>query len=280
MTDARGTLDIFHRAAALDAATAAQYAAALEVRASAPEQVAMRDAYLALLGPLTGARVLEVGCGGGPILRALAPRVGARGRVVGLDPSAAFLALARDAAAREGYAAMIALHAGDAAALPYRDASFDVVLAVTTLHHLGQAERAVAEMVRVARPGGRIGVFENDSESAIVAHPDRALTRRIVAAYADHAFMDSWLARRLPGMLGAAGLTGIGIRAFTTLERDPDGWFARLTAARAEVAARVGAITARECEVWLAQLEAERAAGRFLAGQTSLFVWGTRPEAR
>ena len=277
MPQEHGSLDVFHRAAALDPATLGQIAATLETRARAPEQVAMREAYLNLLEPLAGARVLEVGCGGGPVLRALAPRVGPGGRAVGLDPSVAFLALARDAAAREGLADVIAVHAGTAQALPYRDATFDVVLAVTTLHHLGEAGRAVAELVRVVRPGGRVGVFENDSESAIVAHPDRALTRRIVAAYADHAFMDSWLARRLPGMLAAAGLGEVAIRAFTTLERDPTGWFAQLTVFRAEAAVRVGAITEQERDGWLAALRAEQAAGRFLAGQTSLFVWGTRP---
>jgi ubiquinone/menaquinone biosynthesis C-methylase UbiE len=272
-----GTLDVFHRAAALDPATIGEIAATLETRAQAPEQIAMREAYLDLLEPLAGARVLEVGCGGGPVLRALAPRVGPRGEVVGLDPSVAFLALARQTAMREGLADAITLHAGAAQALPYRDATFDVALAVTTLNHLDEVERAVAEVVRVVRSGGRVGVFENDSESAIVAHPDRALTRRIVAAYADHASMDSWLARRLPGMLAAAGLGEVAIRAFTTLERDPAGWFAHLTAFRAEAAVRVGAITEQERDTWLAALRAQQAAGRFLAGQTSLFVWGKRP---
>ncbi len=209
--------------------------------------------------------------------RAVARRVGAWGRAVGLDPSAVFLDAARETAAREGLGDVVELHVGDGRALPFADAAFDVVLAVTTLHHVPDAERAVREMIRVTRPGGRVGVFENDSDSAIIAHPDRDLTRRIVAAFSDQSFTNSWLARRLPGLLTASGVDAVEVRAFTALERDQAGWFARLTEFRAVAATQVGAITEAERDEWLATLREEQAAGRFLAGQTSLFVWGTRP---
>jgi hypothetical protein len=50
-----------------------------------------------------------------------------------------------------------------------------------------------------------------------------------------------------------------------------------MAARRAAVALQAGAITEDEQRAWLATLRAEQAAGRFLGGQTHLFVWGTRP---
>jgi hypothetical protein len=61
------------------------------------------------------------------------------------------------------------------------------------------------------------------------------------------------------------------------MERDPAGFAAQMAARRAAVALQAGAITQDEQRAWLATLAAEQAAGRFLGGQTHLFVWGTRP---
>jgi ubiquinone/menaquinone biosynthesis C-methylase UbiE len=171
----------------------------------------------------------------------------------------------------------VELRLGDARALPFVDAEFDVVLAVTTLAHMPEAEKGLLELVRVVRPTGRVGIFDLDGDGVILAHPDRALTRRIVAASADHLLVNGWLGRRLPALLTEAGLTSVGVRAFTPVERDPAGFYAKLAERRAAVAVQAGAITENEERGWLAALRAEQAAGRFLAGQTHLFVWGIRP---
>jgi hypothetical protein len=52
------------------------------------------------------------------------------------------------------------------------------------------------ELARVARPGGRVGIFDLDGDGVVLAHPDRALTRRIVAASAGHLIVDGWLVRQ------------------------------------------------------------------------------------
>jgi SAM-dependent methyltransferase len=181
---------------------------------------------------------------------------------------------------QDGVAGAVELRLGEAQALPFPDGSFDVVLAVTTLAHLPQADRAIPELVRVVRPGGRVGVFDLEGDGVILAHPDRALTRRVVAASVDHLIVNAWLARRLPSLLAGAGLEAVRVRAFTPVERDPDGFAARMAARRAAVALQAGAITADEERSWMAALHAEQAAGRFLGGQTHLFVWGTRPPDR
>src|SRR5207249_4320868 len=145
------------------------------------------------------------------------------------------------------------------------DDEFDVALAATVLSHVPDTEQAVRELVRVVRPGGRVAVFDRDTDSLLIAHPDRLLTRRIVAAYSDHGSVDGWLGRRLPGLLAEAGLVGIQVRAFTPLERDPTGFYGGMVERAAMIAAETGAISPNERDYWLQALRAEIAAGSFLA---------------
>jgi SAM-dependent methyltransferase len=171
-----GRFDLWRDSAGADGTQVRELAALLELRARDPEQVAARAAYLELAGVVAGSRVLDVGCGSGAVARAAARLVGPTGRVVGLDPSPGLLAVASELVERDGLAGSVELRVGQAQALPFPDGAFDVVLAVTTLAHLPQAEQAIPELVRVARPGGRVGVFDLDGDGVILAHPDRALT--------------------------------------------------------------------------------------------------------
>jgi ubiquinone/menaquinone biosynthesis C-methylase UbiE len=272
-----GELSLWRDTANIDEARARELVERLERRGRAEDEIAARAAYLDLLGVAPGERVLDVGCGSGVVLRDIAKRVAPDGLAVGLDPSPHFLAAARELAEGEGLADRIELREGDARALPFGDAEFDVALAVTALSHTPEAERAIPEMARIIRPGGRVGVFDLDGDCLIISHPDRALTRRIVAARADHGIVDSWLARRLPGLLAEAGLHDIRVRAFTSLERDPNEFYATWAEAAARQALDSGTITEQEHADWLDTLRVEQAAGRFLAGQTHLFTWATRP---
>src|SRR4051794_41162185 len=93
---------------------------------------------------------LDVGCGTG----ALASRLAQAGyAMTGIDPSAGMLAILRSRAPD------VAAVEGSGTALPFGDDGFDLVLSVATFHHIadpGEVRRTLSEMVRVARPGGRI----------------------------------------------------------------------------------------------------------------------------
>jgi len=273
-----GRLDNWRDGAALDEARGRERAASLELRGRAAEQIEMRAAYLDLLDIAPGERVLDVGCGSGAVLRDLARRVAPAGQAVGVDPSPAMLQIAGELARDAGLNELIDLRQGDARALPFGDGEFDAVLAVTALSHVPDGERAVPELLRVARPGGRVAVFDGDADAMIISHPDRALTRRIVAARSDHTFANSWLARRLPGLFREAGLRDVQLRAFTPFDHDLDSWSGNQAARGAAIAVEVGAISEDERQQWLAQLRAEQAAGRYTAGLTFLVVWGTAPQ--
>ena len=111
-----------------------------------------QELVLDLAGPLFGKSVLDVGCGDGT-LAAEFHRKGAS-FVVGCDPDPHMIAkaTARTMAERDGMSYLL----GRAEHLPFRDQSFDVVTAVTVLCFVEQRSRAVEEMARVLKPGGRL----------------------------------------------------------------------------------------------------------------------------
>lgn len=109
-------------------------------------------------------RVLDVGCGRGAVLVLLAERL-PRGRAVGLDlwsqsdQSGNGEAATRDNAAREGVADRVELHTGDMRAMPFPDGSMDAVVSSLAVHNIPDAagrQRAIDEVLRVLRPGGRL----------------------------------------------------------------------------------------------------------------------------
>ena len=100
-----------------------------------------------------GERVLDVACGSGNAALAAAHR---HAEVVGLDYVPALIERARKRAEAEG--AAVDFRVGDAQALPFEDHAFDVVLSVFGVIFAPDQERAMAELLRVTRPGGRIAL--------------------------------------------------------------------------------------------------------------------------
>jgi ubiquinone/menaquinone biosynthesis C-methylase UbiE len=108
-------------------------------------------ALVEAVAPSRGDRVLDVGCGTGAVSRAARAAMGPDAFVVAIDPSSDMLA-----AARRGGIDRVVL--GSFPSLPFRDASFDVVLSAFVLTHVEDADAALAETARVLRARGRIGL--------------------------------------------------------------------------------------------------------------------------
>lgn len=113
-----------------------------------------KPAMLRLAGEVSGRRVLDAGCGSGPLSLALQER-GAH--VTGIDGSQAMIDIARRRLGDEA-----PLHVGDLAEpLPFTDDSFDDVVASLVLHYLEDWDAPLAEFARVLRPRGRLLVSVN-----------------------------------------------------------------------------------------------------------------------
>ena len=103
-------------------------------------------------------RVLDIGTGSGIVAIDVAGRLGATGRVTGIDLSRPMLLQARDRARDAPGASRLSLGAADAERLPFGDRTFDRVVSLFALLHFPNPERAIQEMVRVLKPGGRLAI--------------------------------------------------------------------------------------------------------------------------
>jgi ubiquinone/menaquinone biosynthesis C-methylase UbiE len=125
-----------------------------------------RPAILDLAGDVAGRRILDVGCGAGPLLAALRDR----GAIVtGIDPSAKMLELARQRLGED-----VALHRAGLgmAPLPFSDGAFDDAIVCLVLHYLEDWKAPLAELRRVLAPGGRLIVAVNHPFGYKLQYPD------------------------------------------------------------------------------------------------------------
>jgi ubiquinone/menaquinone biosynthesis C-methylase UbiE len=197
------------------------YVAAVAVRDRAIKRRVIARAALA-----GGEDVLDVGCGTGTLAIAAA-RAAPGVNVTGLDADPAILELARRKAAGTPGAA-IGFDQAMSTALPYPDASFDVVLSTLFFHHLpDEAKReTAAEIVRVLRPGGRLVVGD-------LGRPRDPLMRaavRVTVQLLDGVATTALNVRgELPDVLAGAGLREVTVRDGV---RTPTGTYEIITAAR------------------------------------------------
>ena len=115
------------------------------------------ERFIDWLAPMSGARWLDVGCGNGAFTEMLVARC-APAAVHGVDPSAEQLQFARQRPAL----AAAQLHTGDAMALPYAAASFDIAVMPLVIFFVPEPAKGVAEMVRVLAPGGVAAAYAWD----------------------------------------------------------------------------------------------------------------------
>lgn len=197
--------------------------ATLEDRARAPTYQAMFHTLIDLMAPKPGETILDVGCGAGSLDRLLVRRVGAANAITAIDINPFLLSEAALLAKAEGLGGLICFAPGNAETLPFADESFDCIFSITVLEEC-DADRALAEMVRVARPGGRVGVVVRSVDLPQwwnVGAPD-AIRQRMVTppqSVAAKGVADASLYRRAR-MAGLNDLTCFP--SLVTLDR-PDG---------------------------------------------------------
>ena len=122
----------------------------------------LNRAAVELIDPQPGEVVLDLGAGLGPASIEAAPVVGARGRVIAVDPSGMMRGVLRLRCFARSRLAAIDVRAGTAEALPVEAGSVDALWSVNATHHFADLARFAAELARVLRPGGRMVLVEED----------------------------------------------------------------------------------------------------------------------
>lgn len=178
-----------------------------------------RPAMLALAGDVDGRRILDAGCGSGPLSAALSARGAA---VTGFDASPAMLELARQ---RLGAAAD--LHVADLGGpLPFPDNSFDDVVCSLVLHYLEDWSAPLEDLRRVLKPGGRLILSVNHPTVTVVTQPaeDYFAIRQYSEDYefdGEPAVLTFWH-RPLHAMFSAFTAAGYRVAAVSEPEPVPD----------------------------------------------------------
>jgi len=131
--------------------------AALEDRARAPSYQGMLRTMFDIIAPQPGETILDIGCGSGALDRLLARRY-ATNPITATDLNPFLLREATALAEAEGLSHRVTFRPANAESLPFADASFDCAFSITVLEEC-DADRALAEIRRVLRPGGRAGII-------------------------------------------------------------------------------------------------------------------------
>ena len=176
------------------------------------------------IGVSPGWRCLELGCGIGGITDLISPRVGPEGRVTGLDRDEVLLDVAREGARDRGHD-NVEFVSGDAYATDLPGDAFDLVHARFLLSTSGQAEVLLAEMIRLARPGGVIAIQEPDVDTLECHPPSEAWSRlrQLLADGFDAVGADVHLAKRAYRMFLDQRIEDVQYRPFLigVRSRDP-----------------------------------------------------------
>lgn len=231
-----------------------------------------RQAMINLLSIQPGAALLDIGCGAGNDAQELAQLVGPGGRVVGIDASESMIKKAQ--ARAEGTHLPLEYHVADASQLPFAENTFDGCQASRIFEHLGEPGRALAEMVRVAKPGAPIVVADADFDLTIVDIPDRALARKMIHLVCD-SVQQGWIGRQLPQLFYAAGLRDIVVQG-NVLPSDY-AFFKMVFGGILQSAQAMNTVSAEEQARFWHYLEQADREQRFFAGVVGFVVGGRKP---
>jgi SAM-dependent methyltransferase len=228
---------------------------------AALEDVARARAELrTVLGVRRGARLLDIGCGLGDEVVAVARHAGPGGLVVGVDASSALLARAQARARDAGVTAHFVL--ADAHDLPLPDAFFDAVRIERTLQHVADPDAVLAEAARVLAPGGTLGVCEPDWGATTVRGGDPAVCAAIARTLGG-GVRNRRIGLELPQRLERAALAVTLVRPGTVQLADLQTAYEVLRLDDAVGAAIAGGLDATAGREWLADLPRCAAGGGF-----------------
>jgi ubiquinone/menaquinone biosynthesis C-methylase UbiE/class 3 adenylate cyclase len=248
----------------------------LDLIGGAEHMVRIRARLLELLDARTGESLLDLGSGTGEDVFALRHIVGPTGRVIGVDSSETMIEEARRRASEAGIDAVEFVQ-GNVMSLDFPDATFDAVRSDRVFQYLLEPQRAMREVVRVTRPGGRVVIADTDWETAVCDAVDDGLTARINSAWASSR-PNGRAGQQLYRLGKVAGLVNVSVEGVVQVKTELDQLYLEgVLPALARAAVDAGAVTPDEASRWLATLELAAADGLFFRAFTTFVVSGRVP---
>jgi SAM-dependent methyltransferase len=167
---------------------------------------------------------------------------------------------------------------GEATKLPVGDASVDRAISVQVFEYLSDVDAALAELMRVVRPGGRVVIWDIDWSTLSWHSSDTERMRRIVGAWDRH-LADPVLPRTLLASLRRAGFTDVRRDAhpFTAETMDPEAFGGYMPALIRQYLGGLDDIDQAEADAWLADLKALDAGGAYSFAVLQFCFTATRP---
>jgi SAM-dependent methyltransferase len=211
LTEAAGTSAGTGQDATAIYALGSSHAESARLQRQAEELAGESTALLDRAGLRPGQSAIDLGCGPRGILDLLAGRVAPGGQVIGLDANPAHTAMAVEFAAGHELGNVQVITA-DARHTGLPAESLDLVHARTLLVNVPEPAEVVAEMVRLAKPGGWVVAVEPDTEYALCYPPHPAFTRigEIFLVVFRRNGADNAIGRRVPELFRQAGLRDVG----------------------------------------------------------------------
>lgn len=222
-----------------------------------------------------GHHVLDIGCGTGDDALKMAEMVGASGRVAAVDSSEFMINEAKKRAAEMKLP--IEFRVGDIYHLDEADNVYDSCRADRVFQHLTNPVRALEQMIRVTRPGGRILVYDVDWETLVVDTPEGAPTRKIMNLICDE-HLNGWSGRKLFRYFREAGLNDLVIVPATGIITNyalADQLFE--FSAAIEALQKTGELSVDQATGWVTALKQADQSGKFFSSLSGYAVCGRKP---
>lgn len=234
-----------------------------------------REAVLAALQLQSGERVLDIGTGPGFLAIEMAEAVGASGQVHCIDTSEPMVALARKRCAAKPW---VTCQLGAATDLPAGDGAYDAVVSVQVYEFIPDVEKALSEMFRVLRPGGRAALVSTDWDTIAWNASDRERMRRVLKAFEDHCAHQT-LPRKLASRLRRAGLVVTEQRLLAQFNPDygPDRFSYHLSGMVADFVAGRHGVTEEEAQAWREDLRETFKRGEYFFNLNQYLCMVTKP---